>query len=287
MRKAKLIETRDVPLDEIDTSNRKRPVSEKAVAALIASVEELGFIKDPVDLRRVRHQGGKLRLLAGGHRVEAARQLGRETIRADIWDCSDDWAELLEIDDNIAGAELTVLDTALFLAHRKRLYEKLHPEAKRGFAGGKARHGQLTGDLTVSSFVSSTAEKFGVSESKVFRLVAAGSALAPDEANSLRAAPRPVTLSDLQAIGKISNPPERYDVVKALAEGKVRSASEARRAYSSLQSGSAETAPKDPVEEAFKGMLERWKRAPMAARRRFIEEIGDDLVAMQDGEAGA
>lgn len=271
MRKARLLETRVVTLAEIDTSNRKRPVSDKAVAALKASVEELGFIKDPVDLRLVRHQGGKLRLLAGGHRLEVARQLGWEGIRADIWDCSDDWADLLEIDDNIAGAELTVLDTAVFLAERKRLYEKLHPEAKRGFAGGKARHGQLTGDLTVSSFAASTAEKFGVSESKVFRLLAAGAALAPDEVRNLRAAPRPITLSDMQAIAKIESAPERYDVVQALAEGTVKSAAQARKSYAARQSGASDPATKDPVEDAFKALANAWKRAPMAARRRFVE----------------
>ena len=40
-------------------------------------------------------------------------------------------------------------------------------------------------------------------------------------------------------------------------------------------------APKDPVEEAFKALLTAWTRAPMAARRRFVHEVSDDLAAME------
>lgn len=275
MREAKLIETRRVLLTDIDTSRRKRPVSVKAVASIVASVEDMGHIKDPVDLRRMKD--GSLRLMAGGHRVEAARTMGWDDIRADIWDCTDDWAELMELDDNIAGADLTPLDTAIFLADRKRLYEKLHPETKRGLAGATARW-NATGTLPVASFVTATAEKFGQSETKIFRLVAAGEKLDPRDRSLLHAAPKPVTFKDLQEIAKISEAAERYHVVEALSKGTAKSAADARRSHKA-----APAVPKDPVEEAFQSLLSRWERAPMAARRRFIETIGDDLSSMQEG----
>ncbi|HPT48548.1 MAG TPA: hypothetical protein PLM07_21900, partial [Candidatus Rifleibacterium sp.] len=55
----------------------------------------------------------------------------KEEIAAHIWtDVTDDWARLMEVDDNLAGAEMNALDTAVFLAERKKVYEKLHPETK-------------------------------------------------------------------------------------------------------------------------------------------------------------
>lgn len=274
MREARLLDTRKVPVAEIDTTRRKRPVSEKAVAAIIASVEDMGHIKDPVDLRRMKD--GRLRLMAGGHRVEAARQMGWTEIRADIWDCTDDWAEIMEIDDNLAGADLTPLDTAIFLADRKRLYEKLHPETKRGVAGAAARW-NATSHVPVASFVTASAEKFGQSETKIYRLVAAGERLDARDRDLLRKAPAPITQKDLFEIARVSNPAERYHVVEALSEGKAKSAADARKSFNA-----APTPPKDPVEEAFQALMARWTRAPIAVRRRFVDAIGDDLIEMQE-----
>ncbi|WP_159966781.1 ParB N-terminal domain-containing protein, partial [Profundibacterium mesophilum] len=113
----------------IAPAGRLRPVSEAGVLSLVASIGELGVMKDPIHVRRVPHRGGALELMAGGHRLEAARRLGWTDIPATVWTCSDDWAHLVEIDDNLGGSELGALDTAVFLAARKRIYEKLHPEA--------------------------------------------------------------------------------------------------------------------------------------------------------------
>lgn len=268
MREARLIETRLVALEHIDTSRRKRPVSDKAVAAIVASAQELGHIKDPVDLRRMKD--GSLRLIAGGHRVSAARAMGWAEVRADIWDCSDDWAEMLEIDDNIAGADLTPLDTAIFLADRKRLYEKLHPETKRGVAGARGRWN--ASDTMSVAFGPATAEKLGLSLRQVYRMVAAGEKLDPRDRQLLRGAPRPVTIKDLEAISKITETVDRYDVVKTLAEGRAKSAAEALRQMDDPRP------PKEPVEQAFQALLSQWARAPKAARRRFIEEAFDEVA---------
>lgn len=285
MREARLIEVRDVHPNEIETSGRLRPVSDAAVESLIASINELGVIKDEIIVRKVRHRGGKLVLVAGAHRLEACRRMNR-LVPAKIYDCSDDWARLMEVDDNLAGAELNALDTAVFMAARKRVYEQLHPETKRGIAGAKARW-DATDIEPVASFAKATAEKFGMTDRHIRRVLAAGDVLGPDEARRLRSAPRPVTLKDLTEISKIEAPVERYDVVEALAEGKARTASEARKAYAARQIGAPETAPKDPVEEAFKALATAWKRAPMAARRRFVEQENVALFNMLrelDGE---
>lgn len=275
MSEPRLIETRDLDPDEIEVHARKRDVSDAAVESLMASIAELGMVKDEIIVRRVKRSGA-LRLVAGAHRLEACRRLERP-VPAKVFECTDAWAELMEIDDNIAGGELTILDTAVFLAHRKRIYEELHPEVKRGYAGGKARHDQLTDNVSVSCFAATTAEKLGVSERKVYRLLAVGSALDPKDVRLLRAAPQPVQMTDLQHIAKIGEPAERYFVCEALGTGRAKKAAEARKAY---RQGDAEPAPKDPVEEGFQALMKAWTRAPMAARRRFLDHMSEDIEQM-------
>ncbi|WP_375257481.1 chromosome partitioning protein ParB [Citreimonas sp.] len=225
----------DLPIDEIEIGDRLRPVGRAGVEAIKASYAELGVIKDKIHVRRLK--GGKTRLIAGGHRLVAQREL-RDEGHAELervgvvaWRCNDDFARLMEIDDNLAGAELTALDTAVFLAARKEVYEKAHPET-RASAGAvlAAKRWNATDMMSVASFAASAAEKMGCSEKHVRRLVMAGKAV-QGHAHRLRNAPKPVSLSDLMQISKINNPPERYAVVEALATGTAKNAATARKAF--------------------------------------------------------
>ncbi|QYK42833.1 MAG: ParB N-terminal domain-containing protein [Paracoccaceae bacterium] len=263
-----------VSLDEIDCAQRLRPASEAGIAAIMASIAEVGVMKDAIHVRR--RKNGRLVLIAGLHRLEAARRLGWPDIEAKVWaDVTDDWSRLMEIDDNLAGAELSPLDTAVFLAARKAVYERLHPETKRGVAGALARW-DATEPSSVA-FVPATAAKFGMTERQVYKIAAAGARIAPDQAARLRAAPRPVTLKDLVELSRVGETTERYAVIDALAEGRAKSAAEARRA---LRSPVA--VPKDPVEEAFKVLSKAWSRAPMAARKRFLLEHSREVWHAQN-----
>ncbi len=267
---------RRVRLADFRTPDRLRPVSPSGVQAILASVEEIGRIKDPI---HVRQKKDGLVLLAGGHRLAAYAELGIGEAEAWVWSgITDDHARLIEIDDNLAGAEMCALDTAVFLAERKRIYERLHPETKRGVAGALARH-SATDMMSVASFVAATAEKFGLSDRHVRRLVEAGEKLGVDSAR-LRRAPRPVTLKDLIEIGK-TEVTERYAIVDALIEGKAKSASEARRLWMAKEKGQ-EAAQKDPVESAFNGLMKAWTRAPMAARKRFLLEARQEVWEAQN-----
>ena len=267
-----------VKVDEIATTGRLRPVSEAGVQALLASIAETGVMKDAIHVRQKK--GGALALIAGGHRLEAAKRLGWDEIEAKVWaDVTDDWSRLMEIDDNIAGAELNPLDTALFLAERKRVYEKLHPETAAGVFKGNQHTGNVAADMmSVTTFAAATAEKFGMSDRHVRRLIAAGSALDPRDVALLRKAAKQVSLKDLGEIAKIGEPAERYDVVEALSEGRAKSAAEARRAYSALDGIAAPV--QDPVEAGLKALKSAWSRAPKEARRRFLRDHGAEVEAI-------
>lgn len=266
-----------VALADIEAGNRLRPISEAGVESLLASIAETGVMKDAIHLRRKK--AGVLVLIAGGHRLEAAKRLGWETIEAKVWtDVTDDWSMLMEIDDNLAGAEMCALDNAIFLARRKEVYERLHPEAKRGAMGNLASRGMLTDTMSVSSFATATAEKFGLSERHVRRMIAAGSKMSPKDVQMLRAAPQAVSLADLMEISK-ADPAARYDAVALFSEGKVKRIGEAMRQRKAAANGVSNTV-KDPVEEAFKALSALWSRTSLPARRRFVSDHVDELGAM-------
>jgi ParB family chromosome partitioning protein len=273
-----------VPVADIIVKSRLRPVSEAAVESLIASIGELGVMKDAVHLRK-RKEG--LFLMAGAHRLEAATRLGWATIPAKIWaDVTDDWALLMEVDDNIAGAELNPLDTAVFLAERKKIYERLHPETRSGAFKGNRHTGSLAADImSVASFAKATAEKFCIDERHVRRLVSLGGSLEVQERNDLRAAPRQVTLKDLGDIAKMPRlGKERMAVIAALHQGKAKNAAEAFRAIKAENSG-VEVIVQDLVEVAFRAITALWVRAPKAAKRRFAEERAAELAQLIEDEA--
>lgn len=261
-----------VPVAEVIVRSRLREVSEAGVASLVTSIRRLGVMKDPIQVRRTRD--AEFVLMAGGHRLEAAKALGWETIPAVVWDCNDAWASFMEIDDNLAGAELNTLDTALFLAARKRLYEKEFPQAAHGGDRGNQHTGGRQNDIV--SFCQTTALKFGKSRRQVERLVSAGERLDPRDIQLLRQAPNAVTLKDLQDISKIGETVERYNVVEALSEGRAKTVAEARRQLA------GKPPPKSPVDVAMMTLLKAWDRAPAAARRRFLEERTAQVLALKD-----
>lgn len=257
-------------LTDIIVGERLRPVSKAGVESLIASINETGVMKDPIHIRKKRD--GKLVLIAGGHRLEAARRLGWEEVEVKIWtDVTDDWARMMEVDDNLAGAEMNALDTAVFLAERKRLYEKLHPETRSDAFRGNQHTGKLANDIV--SFTTSTAEKFGLSVRQIERIVAAGAALSRDEVRNLRAAAAPVTLKDLADISKITESHERGMVVLKLVGGNAKSASAARKQLAQEEGRAPVADPPAQAEKEYRDLQQAWKRAGAAARRRFMAEI--------------
>lgn len=264
-----LLETRDVAIADIrvDLGDRLRPASETGVAAVMASIEELGEALTPIVLRRKGSgNAARLVLIGGLHRLEAYRTLGRETIRADIWRCNDDWARLAQIDENLASADLSVLELAAFLADRKRVYLKLHPETAQGAAGAAAR---WDGDASdTMSFASSIAEKRDMSKRHVERLIRVGESLDVEAKALLRQLPKPPGYADLVRLSECG-PMEQADAVRLMlgvdkpnlktAIGRVR--------------GEVKPPKPAPEDAQFRDLLERFERAKKPAQRRFVSEV--------------
>ncbi|MDC3956961.1 ParB N-terminal domain-containing protein [Polyangium jinanense] len=152
-------DVRELPLvDIVVPKHRARRLRD--VTPLVESIAQSDLI-EPIIVRRL--QDGNLVLVAGLHRLEAHRKLHRKTILARIIEVSDLEAELIELDENLARTELTVLERSEQLLRRKQIYERLHPETKQGGAPGKKGGGKKAKDATVASFAEDASAKTSLS----------------------------------------------------------------------------------------------------------------------------
>jgi hypothetical protein len=154
------------------------------VDELAESIAAQGLLH-PITLSKCASDGAHV-LVAGRHRLEAVRKLGRETIAAVVLVGLDaDQAQLAEIDENLIHAVLTPAERSAHQVKRKEIYERLHPETKAGAAQAKGMNaaqgrGRQNGD-DVDRYTANVSKKTGKSERSIQREAARGAAI-PDVA---------------------------------------------------------------------------------------------------------
>ncbi|MGK7661138.1 MULTISPECIES: ParB N-terminal domain-containing protein [unclassified Marinovum] len=267
------IETCELPIADIEVEGRLRPVDELGVAAILSTVAEGQSITDPIDVRRVRKgKAESYRLVDGAHRLEAMKRLGRDVIPASVWEGTRLDARLLEIERNLARAEMKPIDRAVFLLGYKDAYEEKYPEAKAAIGEAlAAKRWNATGTVPVASFAAMVGQLTGQDESTIRRQINAARHLSKSEIDAVRAAPHWVSFKDIADIGRIGEDDERAFVVNKLASGEAKKASKARKLFAS-ETGKAH-APVDPVEAEFQSLLKAWGRARKSVRDRFLEKV--------------
>lgn len=100
---------RSLGFEEIEIPEGRRQVDRAAVKRLAESIDRIG-LRHPITVRRKRGESGKYILVAGLHRLEACRKLGREHVPATITSLSSGDARLWEIAENLHRADLTKLE---------------------------------------------------------------------------------------------------------------------------------------------------------------------------------
>lgn len=166
---------------------RKRDVDPGNVERLAESIASVGLLNPLVVRRTGASQSGILTLVAGRHRLEALKRLGREEVECRIITDDDLQAQLMEIDENLCRAELTPAQEAAAVARRKEIYLALHPETAAGrsqAAGMNAKLGR--GDVTDKmspTFTKATAAVSGKTKRSIERAAARGEAI---EAKNLK-----------------------------------------------------------------------------------------------------
>lgn len=151
-----------VRLDAITVPPRLRALRSETVDELALSMQARGLFH-PLVLRQ--REAGGYALVAGRHRLAAARKLGWPEVKAIVFNgMGADAAEIYEIDENLIRADLSPAERKLHIARRKELYEQEHPQTKHGAVGRRGKSSR-----NENSFVASTAAKTGKGRSTVAR----------------------------------------------------------------------------------------------------------------------
>lgn len=262
-----------IPLDLIEVGERLRAVDQDYVALIAQSLAERGL--DTPIIVAGAGPDGRHTLIAGGHRVAAARLAGWAEIAAKVVEADELQAKLIEIDENLIRRELSALDRAVFLAERKRIYEALHPET----AHGKARKSKGSEKWTSLStfaerFTKATAAKLGVDERTVRRAVARA-AIHPEARALIAGLPVADSGAELDKLAALA-PDLQVEVARRLG-GDTRTVAAALAAIHGAPRNSAA----QEADRQYAALMSAWRKAGKRARRRFV----DYLVA--EGEVSA
>ena len=161
-----MIQAVRLPMDQIGPHAGARALVTGRVGVLSESLKAIG-LRTPITVRNaLRIVGGRptpgCEIVAGRHRYEAAKSLGWEEIDAIVMEGDPEDAELWEIDENFARAELTDAQRADHHARREAIL------IKRGIVSN-GRGGDQTDKLSVRSYATSAAADLGVDERTVRR----------------------------------------------------------------------------------------------------------------------
>lgn len=213
-----------IRINAIKVNPGRRGTLEKDVEELAASIMEIGML-NPITLTEDHT------LIAGLHRLEAVKLLGWTEVECSITSLNGLSAELAELDENFARANLSPLELGELLARRKDIYESLYPETKAGvsqaIAMNKAKGNNVNCNLqsTKKSFIEDSADVMGTHPSTIARHIKIAAELIPEAKEILRTAEKPVSSSALKKISKL-DPEKQAEASSLLVSGKIRTVDE-------------------------------------------------------------
>jgi len=211
-------------ISDISVNPERRKAEPKQVEKLVKSMAVLGLIS-PITIDK------KHILIAGLHRLEAAKLLGWEKIECTVSNLDGLQAELAEIDENVVRSNLSPAERGDLLMRRKEIYETIHPESRATYNGGQFRGNQhqnvvaAPSAATTKSFVQDTSEQTGMSPRTVRQYIQTAKNLTP-EARAI-IGDTDTKLGPKAALKLSRLPPEQQkEAASLLASKKIRSINE-------------------------------------------------------------
>lgn len=208
-----------VPIGEIQIKEGRRSLDAVHMGELADSIRELGLL-NPVTIDRENH------LIAGLHRLEAAKALGWTEIECTVSSLGGLQAELAEIDENIVRSDISALEYGEILLRRKEIYETLHPETKHG--GDRKSEGIKTTKCrfeTARSFAQDTAEKLGVTPRTVERQIQTAKNLSPEAKDIIRDTDTKLSKKAAMKLSRLE-PEQQKEAAGLLAAKEIRTVEE-------------------------------------------------------------
>jgi len=207
---------RRMRVQDVVVGDRKRSLDQAKVAELAESMGRLGLL-NPVTVSAAGE------LLAGLHRLEAARSLGWKWIDVTVTSLDELAGELVEIDENLIRNELSVLERAEHLQRRRSIHEDLHPETARPKGGRRPGNEEMA-----SSFPDDAAARIGLTPRSVRHDLQIAEGICQEARDLLRPTPVADMKSQLLAVARM-DPEVQVRVARKMADGETLEAWAAER----------------------------------------------------------
>lgn len=244
-------------------AERLRPADPDRVVMIASSMRERGQLQ-PIGVYRAPNKGKGSTpwvLAFGLHRLKAAELLGWEDVAAKEVTVHE--ARLVEIEENLCRADLTVLDKAIAVNERRRLHEEKHGGIKRG----KTETSKSDNLSLWSDELDGIAEQVGLSRRSLQRADLIGRNISPAMRKALRATPAADNQAMLMKIAKM--PPEQHE---AFLHG-LRSGADALGALRTA-AGSPVTDNRSAKDRLFGRVRDGWHQLSRAQQDALLREIG-------------
>lgn len=240
-----------IEIAEIEPTKPNRPLSVTHVRDLEQSFGTTAFATAIVVRPITDDSEYKWCVVAGFHRIEAAKHAGKKDVHAIIIEeASDFQLELIEIDENLLHRALTPAQEARAMARRKFLYQQAEPTARRG--GDRKSKNRVA---SLKSFARATAAATGRSATAVNRAVNRGDKISPEALKLVQG----TALETGQFLDQLTKLPP--DEQKALIASELTGA----KAGTDTNQGG--------VEKDLKRLRQCWAQACAEARQKFLNEI--------------
>ena len=210
-----------ININDIKINSGRREAGPEAIEELAQSMSEVGLL-NPITVSQDNT------LIAGLHRLEAARLLGWTEIRCNVCGLSGLQAELAEIDENLMRTSFDSIELGEILRRRKEVYEQLHPETiARNLPGHASNTSASSDNLTLEAkpFFQDTADRMGIGRRTVERLVQVATDLTPETKKIVQESDTKITKQNLTKLSRME-PNQQEDAATQLVQGKIKSVDE-------------------------------------------------------------
>jgi ParB/RepB/Spo0J family partition protein len=260
--------------DVIDVpEGRLRQLDENKVAEIATSIEAIGLI-NPIIVRDRDRDGSVITLVAGRHRLAAAKRLGMEEIDCVIVEGDDVECRLLEISENLHRAELTLDERREHIVEWIRLTEERRKVIPAQLAPKSKSESNPKGAGRPESGINAAVRELGIDRTEAQRAVKIAS-ITPEAREAAKAA----GLNSQAALLKIASygDDEQVEAVAAIAAEKA--APKPTKPTYDLASPPDLGPIREEAAPAKPDLMSAWAAASEAERLEFVGKLGDTIVA--------
>lgn len=194
-----------IGIEEIKVQQRKRKLDNSKVQELAESFSSIGQLQ-PIT---VAQYNGMYRLVAGLHRLEAAKHIGWRTIEASLFEGDEIQAELAEIDENLMRNDLTVLEQGEHLVRRQELI------------GRKVGRPEINGEI-ISPLKSQKeiAGEIGLTERSAQNRMQVARNILPEVKELIRDTPVADSTTQLLELARMKSE-KQFEIAKSISDGAI------------------------------------------------------------------